>query len=59
MTTTLTWIAASTTAWGLGLLLVFRIIPTVARAARTLLRAAPGPALATALILTLLGGPRA
>ncbi|WP_435610860.1 hypothetical protein [Streptomyces sp. C10-9-1] len=59
MTTTLTWIAATSTAWGLGLLLVFRIIPTTVQAARTLLRAAPGPALATALILTLLGGPRA
>ena len=57
------WASAGLTAWALGLLLVFRILPTLGHAAvtavRTLVRAAPGQAAATVLLLVLLGGPRA
>ncbi|MEW2635979.1 hypothetical protein AB0903_31155 [Streptomyces sp. NPDC048389] len=53
------WASAGLTAWGVGLLLVFRILPTLGHATvtavRTLVRAAP----AAALLLVLLGGPDA
>lgn len=63
MTRAVVWASACLTAWGVGLLLAFRILPTIGQhtrsAVRTLVRAAPGPATALALLLVLLGGPRA